>query len=156
MGNSTALGTWNVVDKMKFVESFKAQIALPMLLRVGMTPSPPWMFFQMDEKDGKKQRKIDSEGNFVFGGYCVDLLAKIAEKIGFEYEIVLSSDWEKAGYEYGKLYENGSWSGLVGDLASGNIDLVVADLTMTSEREESIDYVSPYFDQVLNLLFRPN
>ena len=27
------------------------------------------------------------------------------------------------------------------------IDLVVADLTMTSEREEIIDYISPYFDQ---------
>ena len=32
-------------------------------------------------------------------------------------------------------------------MTSGNIDLVVADITMTSEREEIIDYISPYFDQ---------
>ena len=42
----------------------------------------------------------------------------------------------------------GEWSGLIGDLAKGETDIVVADLTMTSEREEVIDFVSPYFDQV--------
>ena len=45
---------------------------------------------------------------------------------------------------------NGSWSGLVGDLISGEIDISVATLTMTTEREEVIDFVSPYFDQVIN------
>ena len=50
-------------------------------------------------------------------------------------------------YEYGKKLPDGTWSGLIGDLTSGNIDLVVADITMTSEREEIIDYISPYFDQ---------
>ena len=44
---------------------------------------------------------------------------------------------------------NGSWSGLVGDLISGEIDISVATLTMTTEREEVIDFVSPYFDQVI-------
>ena len=33
-------------------------------------------------------------------------------------------------YEYGKKLPDGTWSGLVGDLTSGNIDLVVADMTM--------------------------
>jgi hypothetical protein len=46
---------------------------------------------------------------------------------------------------------NGSWSGLVGDLISGEIDISVATLTMTTEREEVIDFVSPYFDQVIYL-----
>ena len=44
---------------------------------------------------------------------------------------------------------NGSWSGLVGDLIYGEIDISVATLTMTTEREEVIDFVSPYFDQVI-------
>ena len=39
------------------------------------------------------------------------------------------------------------WSGLVGDLVSGRLDIVVAPMTMTSEREEVIDFVAPYFDQ---------
>lgn len=130
---------------MAFAESFKS-IALPMILRVGMVPSAPWMFFQVDEKTG--ERKRDKQGQYLYQGYCIDFLQTMAEKIGFEYDIVLSPD--NGGFAYGKKLANGSWSGLVGALASGNIDLIVADLTMTSEREETIDYVSPYFDQVPN------
>ena len=81
----------------------------------------------------------------------------MSQRLKFDYEIVLSSNWQKSGYvtptyiiiinfpfhelkelfiinffryEYGKKLPDGSWSGLVGDLTSGNIDLVVADMTM--------------------------
>lgn len=42
---------------------------------------------------------------------------------------------------------NGEWTGLIGDLARGETDIAVAALTMTSEREEVIDFVAPYFEQ---------
>merc|ERR1719189_455945 len=60
----------------------------------------------------------------------------------FDYEIVPATK-----NLYGSKQGNGSWSGLVGDLISGNIDISVATLTMTTEREEVIDFVAPYFDQ---------
>ena len=129
---------------MVFTYDFVNQ-TLPRILRVGMNPSAPWLFFK---KDAKGEKLRDAHGNFVYDGYCHEFLLEIASRIGFEYEIVLSSDWQRSGYEYGKKFKNGTWTGLIGDLASGEVDLVVADLTMTSEREEIIDFVSPYFDQV--------
>ena len=45
------------------------------------------------------------------------------------------------------MQSSGEWSGLVGDLVSGRLDIVVAPMTMTSEREEVVDFVAPYFDQ---------
>ena len=36
---------------------------------------------------------------------------------------------------------------MIGDLVNGEIDIAVAGMTMTSEREEVIDFVAPYFDQ---------
>ena len=33
----------------------------------------------------------------------------------------------------------------------GEIDIAVAGMTMTSEREEVVDFVAPYFDQVWSL-----
>ena len=36
---------------------------------------------------------------------------------------------------------------MVGDLVNGEIDIAVAGMTMTSEREEVVDFVAPYFDQ---------
>lgn len=43
--------------------------------------------------------------------------------------------------------ESGEWNGLIGDLVKGEIDIAVAGMTMTSEREEVVDFVAPYFDQ---------
>ena len=45
------------------------------------------------------------------------------------------------------VQSSGEWSGLVGDLVSGRLDIAVAPMTMTSEREEVVDFVAPYFDQ---------
>ncbi len=45
--------------------------------------------------------------------------------------------------------ENGSWTGIVGDLISGEIDISVATLTMTTEREEVNDsYLSRLFKDI--------
>ena len=64
-------------------------------------------------------------------GYCVDLLMELAKIMDFEYEIVPSDR-----NQYGKKNPDGSWTGVVGDLISGEIDISVATLTMTTEREE--------------------
>ncbi len=34
-----------------------------------------------------------------------------------------------------------------GDLVSGEINIAIAGMTMTSERAEVVDFVAPYFDQ---------
>ena len=71
------------------------------------------------------------------------LISRIAEKLDFAFEVVVAP----RGMYGKKESSSGEWDGLIGDIARGETDLVVADLTMTSEREEVIDFVSPYFDQ---------
>lgn len=44
-------------------------------------------------------------------GLCIDLLNKLSEKMGFHYTIRLVADGQ-----YGGQLEDGSWTGLVGDL----------------------------------------
>ncbi|CAL4208831.1 unnamed protein product, partial [Meganyctiphanes norvegica] len=92
----------------------------------------PWMDIVIDETTGKK----------TYEGYCFELTEYLAEMKNFDYEFVFPKDGQ-----YGGRMENGSWNGLVGDLANGETDIIVAPLTMTSEREEVIDFVAPYFDQ---------
>jgi ionotropic glutamate receptor len=43
-------------------------------------------------------------------------------------------------YELGLLFYKG-------DLVSGEINIAIASMTMTSERAEVVDFVAPYFDQ---------
>ena len=82
---------------------------------------------------GKKYRPVQID----------KLISRIAEKLDFAFEVVVAP----RGMYGKKESSSGEWDGLIGDLARGETDLVVADLTMTSEREEVIDFVSPYFDQ---------
>ena len=48
---------------------------------------------------------------------------------------------------YGSKNPDGTWSGVIGDLVKGEIDIAVAGMTMTNEREEVVDFVAPHFDQ---------
>ena len=53
MKNTETIGTWNPVQKMQFSADFK-NITLPKLFRVGMTPSKPWMYFELDPRTNEK------------------------------------------------------------------------------------------------------
>jgi hypothetical protein len=56
----------------------------------------------------------DSEGKVFWEGYCIDLLQKLSELMKFDYEIV-----PPVNGEFGKRHPNGTWDGMVGDLAMG-------------------------------------
>ena len=66
-----------------------------------MTPSTPWMFLKLDPRTKEKMK--DKNGNYIYQGYCVELLETMAERLNFEYEIVLSSNWQKSGYIINQL-----------------------------------------------------
>ena len=57
--------------------------------------------------------KQDENGDEVLEGLCIDLLNKLSDKMGFHYTIRLVADGQ-----YGGQLEDGSWTGLVGDLVS--------------------------------------
>ena len=87
-----------------------------------------------------------------FQGYCIDLIEEMAKKMNFDYEIVLPDDNRE---DYGSRKPDGSWSGLIGDLVNRKIDIAVAGLTVTTEREEMIEFVKPYFEQFgISILMR--
>ena len=53
-------------------------------------------------------------GNDRFEGYLADMLAQLAEGVGFDYQIRLTSDGK-----LGRINENGNWTGMIGDLVRG-------------------------------------
>lgn len=62
--------------------------------------------------------------------------------MSFDFEFVVP----KTG-KFGEKNKLGVWDGLIGDLVTSETDIAVAPLKMTAEREEVIDFVSPYFEQ---------
>ena len=134
------MGTWSIEEKYVKDPDYN-ETALKRFFSVGTVARTPWTYFK--GKEG--QEELDRDGNPVLTGYCPDMVARMAEDMKFDYEILLPSDGSN---DFGRRDPStGEWSGLIGDLVSGRVDIAVAPMTMTSEREEVIDFVAPYFDQ---------
>jgi ABC-type transport system substrate-binding protein len=70
---------------------------------------------------------VDESGNII--GFDPDIIAAIAERAGFEYELV-----------------NTRWDGIFVALQSGEFGAVISAATITEERAEIVDFSDPYFN----------
>ncbi|XP_075304404.1 glutamate receptor ionotropic, NMDA 3B isoform X2 [Odontesthes bonariensis] len=82
-------------------------------------------------------------------GYCIDLLEKLAEDMGFTFDLYIVGDGK-----YGALSGTGRWTGLVGDLRSGTADMAVTSFSINSARSRVIDFTSPFYSTSLGILVR--
>lgn len=72
-------------------------------------------------------------------GFDMDILAEIAERAGFEYNL-----------------ETMDFNGIIPAVQTGNVDIAIAGITITEEREEIVDFSDPYYDSGLKILVRAN
>lgn len=79
-------------------------------------------------------------------GYCIDLLEKLAEDMGFTFDLYIVGDGKYGGFK------NGRWTGLIGDLLSGAAHLAVTSFSINSARSQVIDFTSPFFSTSLGIL----
>jgi len=85
----------------------------------------PYNWTQPDDSNGAV--RISSSPDYAYG-YDVMMAKLIAEKLGYELEIV-------------KL----DWNSLVPAVQSGKVDCVIAGQSITSERMEMVDFSTPYY-----------
>ena len=94
--------------------------------RIGMEAGyPPFNWTQQDDANGAV--KIADNAEYA-GGYDVQMAKKIAEGLGKELVIVKME-----------------WDGLVPALQSKKIDAIVAGMSPTKERKETIDFTENYY-----------
>ncbi len=105
------------------------------VFRVGMEAGyAPFNWTQLDESNGGV--KIDGSPEYA-GGYDVEIAKKIADGLGKELLIVKTE-----------------WDGLVPSLTSGKIDAIIAGMSPTAERKETIDFTDIYYKSDLVMLVK--
>ena len=60
-------------------------------------------------------------GNDKYEGFAVDLVQEIANIVGFNFTLTPSSG-------YGSRREDGSWTGMIGEITEGRADMAIGDM----------------------------
>jgi len=84
-------------------------------------------------------------------GYCVDLARLICEEkleIPCKFRIVKDNSFGN------KLANDQSWTGIIGELVRHEVDLAIAPLTITSQRESVVDFSKPWMNLGISILIR--
>ncbi|XP_074650307.1 glutamate receptor 2-like [Tubulanus polymorphus] len=89
------------------------------------------------------------KGNDRYEGYLIDMLQEIADIIGFQYEL-----YEVPDGKFGSKDDNGNWNGIVQELITGNATMSLATMSISVEREQTIDFTKPFEDLYITILLR--
>jgi len=81
-----------------------------------------------------------------FEGFLVDMLKELSTMLGFTFTIHDNPD-KRYGQNVG-----GTWNGMIGEVISGEADIALADMTITSTREEAVDFTHPFLYVGLGVL----
>nr|CAH7752037.1 unnamed protein product [Callosobruchus chinensis] len=142
------IGTWNSTEGVNFTRTYgEAYTQIVEIIQnktfiVTTLLSAPYVM--------RKEASEKLTGNAQFEGYAVDLVHEISRVLGFNYSIRLVPD---GGYgSYNK--ETKEWDGLIRELLDQKADMAVADLTITYDREQAVDFTMPFMNLGISILYR--
>ncbi|XP_047523166.1 glutamate receptor ionotropic, kainate 2 isoform X3 [Pieris napi] len=98
----------------------------------------------------RKEASEKLTGNAQFEGYAIDLIHEISKVLGFNYTFKLAPDGRYGSYNR----ESKEWDGMIRELLEQRADLAIADLTITYDREQVVDFTMPFMNLGISVLYR--
>lgn len=97
----------------------------------------------------KQTTKIET-GNARYEGYAIDLIDELSRLVGFDYVFKEVDDGKYGKYDE----EKREWNGMIREVMIGKADLAIADLSITSSREDAVDFTLPFMSTGISILFK--
>ena len=107
------------------------------VLRVGMEAA--YSPFNWTQQDASNDAVPIEDSNTYANGYDVQIARKIADKLGMDLVIVKTE-----------------WDGLLPAVLSGKIDVIIAGMSPTDERRQTLDFTKNYYESNLVLVVNAN
>lgn len=89
-----------------------------------------------------KESSKTLSGNSQFEGYSIDLIQEISRILGFNYTIQIVPDGRYGSFNR----KTKEWDGMIKELLDQKADLAIADLTITYDREQAVDFTMPFMN----------
>ncbi|KAH3842121.1 hypothetical protein DPMN_115609, partial [Dreissena polymorpha] len=92
-------------------------------------------------------------GNDRYEGFCAELTRRLFHYLDKPYRLMFVKDGMYGVKKYDSNNQT-SWNGMIGELLRGEAEVAVAPLTITSEREEVVDFSKPFMDVGLSIMIK--
>ncbi|XP_046985310.1 glutamate receptor ionotropic, kainate 2 isoform X2 [Schistocerca americana] len=142
------IGTWNSTEGVNFTRTYGevyTQIVESLQNKTFVVTtilSSPYCM--------RKESSEKLTGNAQFEGYGIDLIHEIANILCFNYTFKLVPDGRYGSYNP----ETKEWDGMMKELLDQKADLAIADLTITYDREQAVDFTMPFMNLGISILYR--
>jgi len=139
------VGTWNEEKGLNISDKF-----INYYIKLAMKNKTLIVTTVLNEPYTMLRESADQKGgNERYEGFGIDLVEEISKILHFKYTFQLVKD-----RAYGVKNAKGEWNGMIGEVMRGEADMAVADLTITSKREEAVDFTLPFMNTGISILFR--
>ncbi|XP_034829306.1 glutamate receptor ionotropic, kainate 2 isoform X3 [Maniola jurtina] len=141
-------GTWNSSEGVNYTRSYGdnqkqiVEILQNKTLIVTTILSAPYCM--------RREASEKLTGNAQFEGYAIDLIHEISKVLGFNYTFKLAPDGRYGSYNR----ETKEWDGMIRELLEQRADVAIADLTITYDREQVVDFTMPFMNLGISVLYR--
>ncbi|XP_062608571.1 glutamate receptor ionotropic, kainate 3-like isoform X2 [Saccostrea cucullata] len=115
-------------------------------IRVTTKLEPPFVQWKNDSGGGNKTTDIGDQ----LEGFLISIFEKLADDIGFDFNISLVPDGKYGSYK-GKVR---GWTGMVRQLLDNKADIALAPFQITPSRSRVVDFPKPFMTKGTSLVVR--
>uniref|UniRef100_A0A1I8J562 PBPe domain-containing protein n=1 Tax=Macrostomum lignano TaxID=282301 RepID=A0A1I8J562_9PLAT len=143
----------------------KSSLRWPSLIRVVTIESRPFvqpktasLATAADDVGSNDTAPSASPRRLPFEGFCMELLERIAERVGgLKYSVHLVHDGQYGGRNSSApaaTAEADKWNGMIGELLQDTADVAFAPLTINTERSKVVDFTEPFLTFGISIMIK--